>query len=415
MGLDLVPSSFSGAGVKLAIIDSGAAQPTHRNLVRVGPGCSVVSNDLNAWTSDTIGHGSHCAGIIAGGPTGANSVGVRGFAPAAEVHVIQILPGGKFSSLVQALDYCIENRIDVANLSLGGGEPSQIVEERLIRAKQISTACIVAAGNSGGQVQFPASTPHLLAVSAIGKWGEFPAASFHATQAANGFESVHGYFPAKFSCFGPEIDICAPGLAIISSLPDDGFGAWDGTSMAAPHVTGMAALVLAHHPDFKGVFQARGARRVERLFEIIKQTATPISFGDPNRTGAGPPNVYRALGLETPLAQPFAATSRVSTDGEVVTAMRQLLQALPPTIGDQAKGAVAPRMASLVENGAHRPRLGDEALWRNQAVARGPASTAGTDAMPQALAPFLPTLPAAHDPLNALRAALRRAGLMSER
>jgi Subtilase family len=415
MGLDQLPPSFNGAGVKVAIIDSGAAQPTHRNLHRIGPGHSVVSNDLKAWTNDTIGHGSHCAGIIAGGPIGANSAGVRGFAPAAEVHVIQIFPGGKFSSLVQALDYCIENGIDVANLSLGGGEPSQIVEERLIKAKQMGTACIVAAGNSGGQVQFPASTPHVLAVSAIGKWGEFPAASFHATQAMDGFESADGYFPAKFSCFGPEVDVCAPGVAIISALPDDGFGAWDGTSMAAPHVTGMAALVLAHHPDFQGAFQTRDARRVERLFEIIKQTATPISSGDPSRLGTGLPNVYRALGLETRPAQPFAATNDVVAGSEVVAAVRQLLEVLSATAGNQVQGAVAPRAASVVENGARGPRPDGEASWRNAPVARGPASTAGHSVMPQSLASLLPRSIAsdAPAPLQALRTALQRAGLMS--
>ena len=416
MGLDLVPPSFNGSGVKVAIIDSGAAQPTHRNLHRIGPGHSVVADDVKAWTNDTIGHGSHCAGIIAGGPIGANSAGVRGFAPAAEIHVIQIFPGGKFSSLVQALDYCIENGIDVANLSLGGGEPSQIVEERLIRAKQMGTACIVAAGNSGGPVQFPASTPHVLAVSAIGKWGEFPAASFHATQAMDGFESADGYFPAKFSCFGPEVDVCAPGVAIISSLPDDGFGAWDGTSMAAPHVTGMAALVLAHHPDFKGAFQTRDARRVERLFEIIKQTATPISNGDPNRMGAGLPNVSRALGLETLPAQPFAASNGVAAGSEVLTAVRQLLQVLSATAGNQVQGAVAPRAASIVENGARGPRPDGEALWHNAPAARGPASTAGNGVMPQSMASLLPHSIArdAPDSLQALRTALQRAGLMPE-
>jgi subtilisin family serine protease len=416
MGLDQVPPSFNGAGVKVAIIDSGAAQPTHRNLHRIGPGHSVVSSDLKAWTNDTIGHGSHCAGIIAGGPIGANSAGVRGFAPAAEVHVIQIFPGGKFSSLVQALDYCIESGIDVANLSLGGGEPSQIVEERLIRAKQMGTACIVAAGNSGGQVQFPASTPHVLAVSAIGKWGEFPAASFHATQAMDGFESADGYFPAKFSCFGSEIDVCAPGVAIISALPDDGFGAWDGTSMAAPHVTGMAALVLAHHPDFQGAFQSRDAGRVERLFEIIKQTATPISNSDPNRVGAGLPNVYRALGLETRPVQPFAATNDVAAGSEVVSAVRQLLEVLSATAGKQVQAAMAPRAASVVEKSGRSPRPDGEALWHNAPVARGPASTTGNGVMPQqSLASLLPHPIASDAPgsLQALRTALQRAGLMS--
>ncbi|MGJ5217317.1 S8 family serine peptidase [Bradyrhizobium oligotrophicum] len=295
MGLDRVPLTYNGAGVKIAIIDSGAA-PTHRNLHGVTIGTSMVG-DPAAWSVDTIGHGSHCAGIIAGGPIGTGG-GIRGFAPAAEIHVCRIFPGGRFSDLISALDYCMEHGIDVANMSLGGGEPSQIIEDRILRAKQMGLACIVAAGNSSGPVQFPGSTPHCLSVAAMGKWGEFPDDSFHAQQALDGFQSRDGYFPAKFSCFGPEIDVCAPGVGIVSSLPADGFGAWDGTSMATPHVTGLAALVLAHHPDFKGAFQTRDARRVERLFQILKDTSTPLQFGDSNRSGAGLPNAVRALGLE---------------------------------------------------------------------------------------------------------------------
>ncbi len=295
MGLDQVPTSFDGAGIKVAIIDSGAAQVTHRNLHKVGPGFDVVGNNKATWNNDVVGHGSHCAGIIAGNPSGS---GVRGFAPAAEIHVLRIFPGARFSDLVGALDYCIENGIDVVNMSLGGGEPSKIVEDRVVKAKSMGVACIIAAGNSGGPVQFPASTVHALAVAAIGKSGEFPPDSFHATQPLSGFESRQGFFPAKFSCFGPEIDVCAPGVAIVSSLPPDDFGAWDGTSMATPHVTGMAALVLAHHPDFKGPFAQRNANRVERLYQIIKESATPMPIADSTRVGVGLPNVARALGLQ---------------------------------------------------------------------------------------------------------------------
>jgi subtilisin family serine protease len=391
MGLDMLPAGFDGAGIKIAIIDSGAAQATHRNLHHIGPGRSVVADDVDAWMADGIGHGSHCAGIIAGGPVGLGGAGIRGFAPAAEVHAIQIFPGGKFSSLLQAIDYCIENGIDVANLSLGGGEPSQIVEERLIRAKQMGLACIVAAGNSGGPVQFPASTPHVLAVSAIGKWGEFPAGSFHATQGLEGSESASGFFPAKFSCFGPEVDVCGPGVAIVSSLPDDGFGAWDGTSMAAPHITGMAALVLAHHPDFRGAFKTRDSRRVERLFELIKTSATPMSFGDSERTGAGLPNVWRALGLDAQRSQARTEPA-VPGDADVITTVRQLIQMLTPAT---AQCTPQPRQDGVED---------EAAAWRNPVVARGPATTGSGGA--------LDNEPAAAQ-INALRSALQRAGLMA--
>ena len=95
---------------------------------------------------------------------------------------------------------------------------------------------------------------------------------------------------------------------------------------------------------------------MEKLFEIIKQTATPISNGDPTRMGAGLPNVYRALGLETRPVQPFAATNDVAAGSEVVAAVRQLLEVLSATAGNQVQGAVAPRAASVVENGARGPR-----------------------------------------------------------
>ncbi|MBI5129650.1 MAG: S8 family serine peptidase [Rhodopseudomonas palustris] len=360
MGLDRLPLIYNGAGVKIAVIDSGAA-PTHRNLHNVNLGASMVGDDRMAWKIDTIGHGSHCTGIIAGGPVGSTSAGgIRGFAPAAEIHVCRIFPGGRFSDLVAALDYCMEQGIDVANMSLGGGDPSQVIEERILRAKQMGMACIVAAGNSAGPVQFPASSPHCLAVAALGKWGEFPEDSYHAKQALEGFQSRDGYFPAKFSCFGPEIDVCAPGVGIVSSLPADGFGAWDGTSMATPHVTGLAALVLAHHPDFKGTFQNRDARRVERLFQILKDTATELKFDDRNRSGAGLPNAMRALGLDDGVTK--------SRSVEPPDDLRRLFGLA------QSDGLAVAEMAPQSPQLMSAPIVG---------VARGPAGTGALAAPPQ--------------------------------
>jgi subtilisin family serine protease len=370
MGLDKVPPSFDGAGIKVAVIDSGAAQQTHRNLHHVGPGVNFTSDDRGAWAVDTVGHGSHCAGIIGGGPAVPEAAGIRGFAPAAEIHVCRIFPGGRFSDLVSALDYCIENGIDVVNMSLGSGDPSRIIEERLIKAKEMGVACIVAAGNSGGPVQFPASTPHTLAVAALGMRGTFPDDSYHAKQALDGFNSRDGHFPAKFSCFGPEVDVCAPGVAIVSSLPPDGFAAWDGTSMATPHVTGLAALVLAHHADFKGPYQTRDARRVERLFQIIKESAIPLPFGDPARSGAGLPSASRALQLEEGGAPPAGQAP--------LDVLRQLLALISRANADGVPVQQGPiQTVSPMGEMPQRERSSLEVLSSAPPVARGPASVGG--------------------------------------
>jgi hypothetical protein len=287
----------------------------------------------------------------------------------------------------------------------------------------MGVACVVAAGNSGGPVQFPASSPHVLAVSAIGKWGEFPDDSFHATQAIDGFDSADGFFPAKFSCFGPEVDVCGPGVAIVSSIPADGFSAWDGTSMATPHVTGMAALVLAHHPDFQRAFQTRDSHRVERLFQIIKETTTPISLGDPARTGAGLPNILRALGLESQIGNAALPLGVLPVSPEQAAMLSQILQAIMRSGGS---GGVKAQSAGPDEQGASQfaersRRTPEEAFFQNAPVARGPAKTNGS-ANGSAASLNLqsanvglgirPSTPFQQMDFNTLRSAMQHAGLL---
>lgn len=312
MRLEQLPPQFRGAGVKIAIIDSGAAATTHEDLQALHLGVDLLNKNTTpqTWTTDAIAHGSHCAGVIAGADS---PHGVRGFAPDAEVHVCKLFPGGQVSQLIDALEYCIEQQVDVVNLSLGGAGPSETLEQQLKRARAAGIACIVAAGNSGDQVQYPASSPQVLAVSAIGRLGEFPPDSYHS-ETVSGMVEANGFFSAKFSCFGPQVAVCAPGVAIPSSVPENNFAVWDGTSMAAPHVTGLAALVLAHHPDFQQRYRARSADRVERLFQIIRASTRPIQLGDSTRTGVGMPDVLVALGLAPPL-QPMLGSGAGTTFG----------------------------------------------------------------------------------------------------
>ena len=325
MRLDDVPSDLDGRGIRVAVIDSGAAALTHPDLRSIANGIDVTTDPptSDGWTTDTIAHGSHCSGIIAGSVTAG---GIRGFAPAAEMHEARIFPGGRVSSLLDALDYCISEQMDVVNMSLGTGGTSQIVLQKLAQARQQGVACIVAAGNSGGPVQFPGSSPDVLTVAAIGQDGQFPDSSYHAQQRWTGGTPDRGYFAAQFSCHGPEVDVCGPGVAIVSSVPDQGFAAWDGTSMATPHVAGVAALVLAHHPDFRApALRQRTAARVDRLFAILRASATSFSFGDPTRVGAGLPDAVRALGLDGTAPAADGQTAHTETVASVLDDLRRAL------------------------------------------------------------------------------------------
>jgi hypothetical protein len=129
-----------------------------------------------------------------------------------------------------------------------------------------------------------------------------------------------GLFVPPFSCRGPELDLCAPGVAIVACQSPDGHAICDGTSLAAAHVTALAALILAHHSDFRGGFARRNFERVERLFQILKGAAQPIVH--PWLTGAGLPDAARALGVRSqqwPLAMPLEARL-----AEMRNAIRQL-------------------------------------------------------------------------------------------
>jgi subtilisin family serine protease len=323
MRLDQVPAALTGRGVKVAVVDSGAAALTHPDLSGIHEGVDLTNDAQNdtQWRDDTIAHGSHCSGIIAGARNGG---GIRGFAPDAEIYEARIFPGGRISSLLDAIDYCIDEGIDVVNMSLGTGGTSQIMLERLSQAKDLGVACIVAAGNTGGGVQFPGTSPDVLTVAAIGQEGAFPEASYHAQQRWTSGTSVQGYFSAQFSCHGAEVDVCGPGVAVVSSVPPTGYAAWDGTSMATPHVAGLAALVLAHHPDFQvDGMNLPVAARVDHLFEILKNSATSLNFGDPQRSGSGLPDAPRALGLTD---SPTQVNLQETQATAIKTALAQLAQ-----------------------------------------------------------------------------------------
>jgi subtilisin len=340
MRFDQLPTEYRGAGIKIALIDSGIAT-SHRQLTRIAHGIDIRGGEGQAWSQDFMGHGTPCAGIIGAIPDGAQGVphGIRGYAPDSDLHVCRLPPDARCSDLVAALDYCLQNAIDVACLGFGCERGSAIVEQRIAAAKQQGIGIIAAAGNSAGPVLFPACSVHVMAVGAIGQTGSYPEDSPQALQAAAAMAGAGGLFVPPFSCRGPELDLCAPGVAVIGCQSPDGYAICDGTSLAAAHVTALAALILAHHGDFNAGFARRDFQRVERLFQILKDTAQPI--GHPWQTGAGLPDAARALGVRSerrPLEVPLNAEL-----GAMRNAIRQMNQIYAGAGADAANAFEPPR------------------------------------------------------------------------
>lgn len=293
LGIDPTAGNLSGSGVRIGIIDSGCDN-SHPLLRRVTQGKDFIAPGTEtAWNQDFLSHGTHCAGIINAMNAGQ---GIVGCAPDAELHVFKVVPGGRVSDLLAALDECIERELDLINVGVVSEGFSELVSQKLQDARRAGIACIVAAGNTGGPVAFPATVPGVLAVAAIGNLKEFPTDSSHALSAIPQLMGSDGVFAASFSGAGPQVAVSAPGVAIVSTVPGGGYVAADGTSASAAYVTGLAALILAHHPLFREEsFNVRSEQRVHALFELIRSSAVP-HFADPQRSGAGVPNLARIPG-----------------------------------------------------------------------------------------------------------------------
>ncbi|MFF8847653.1 S8 family serine peptidase [Streptomyces sp. NPDC015127] len=288
MRLHQIPPTYRGHGIKIALLDSGVntAHPDLKDTVAAGHDFTGTDG---AWQVDATGHGTWCAGVIAAAD---NRTGVTGIAAEAEVHALKLFPGGRVSDLLQAVDYCIAHNIDIAQISLAYTVPSQLVAWKLMDAHAAGITVIAPVGDTAGPVTHPAALPGVLAVGAIAHTGTYP--HTHPLTAAQ--PPWPGPYSAPFTPAGPGVDLVAPGAAVVTTALGDGYTPADGTAIAAAHVTGLAALLLAHHDHLRTQALPRTPARADHLLALLRTACRPVPGTDPSRLGAGIADAPTALG-----------------------------------------------------------------------------------------------------------------------
>ena len=259
---------YQGAGVKVAVIDTGI-DDSHPDLAGVVAGGFNALEPGKEWKDDE-GHGTHVAGTIAALRDGKGVVGV---APKARLYAVKVLDkngNGTYSDIIAGLEWATKNGMDVANMSLGAPEGNEPLHKAVIAAEKAGLVLVAAAGNEdGGPVTYPGAYPETIAVGASNNQDAW----------------------AKFSSKGPQVAVIAPGEDIKSTVPGGSYAEMSGTSMASPHIAGMAALLVES-----------GTRGRAAVLARLLAAALPLPNVGADMQGAGMPDAGRLFGAERPVA-----------------------------------------------------------------------------------------------------------------
>ena len=252
-----------GKGVVVAIIDTGVSKVPDLAQTEFVAGYDFVNDKVDA--DDDNGHGTHVAGTVAQSTN--NNYGVAGIAYEAQIMPLKVLSGGgggTISDIAEAIRFAADNKADVINMSLGGGGESQVMKDAIEYAYNKGVVIIAAAGNeNNNSASYPARYARVIGVAATDAQGE----------------------RAEFSNYGAGVDIAAPGgghgskiwqETVDPSTNQPIIAGFQGTSMAAPHVAGVAALI-----------KSTGVTAPEEVFAVLQQSVRKIEQDPQNFYGAG--------------------------------------------------------------------------------------------------------------------------------
>lgn len=277
---DAWKTTIGDPSVVVAVVDSGV-DLTHPDLAGVAVVAPRNETFNNTDVTDIYGHGTHVAGTIFARTN--NATGIAGIAPDSTLMPIKVLDGngsGFFSDVLDGVDWARTHGADIINLSLGGQlTPDEVAlfQPTFSAARAAGILVVAAAGNSGDrEVFYPAGLTGVISVAAVDQ----------------------NDVQAEFSTFNRTVDISAPGVDTLSTIPlvDDptGYERDSGTSMAAPHVAGVAALVWAARPTLD----------VASLEAVLRTSA--VDLGTPGRDdhyGSG--RIDAAAALAAPVPSPL--------------------------------------------------------------------------------------------------------------
>lgn len=250
--------NINGTGVNISVLDTGIDYYHNDLKDNYKGGYDFVFGDTDPWDDNCLSyyktcHGTHVSGIIA---AESNGIGIIGVAPGSNIYAVKVLDSGGFGTadmIISGIEWSMSNGLNIISMSLQSPENNTALLDAINAAYSQGILIVAAAGNTnGGNVSYPAAYDNVIAVTAINQNAQ----------------------RASFSPIDPKIELAAPGVNIYSTV-QGGYAYLSGTSMSAPYVTGVAALINStDYPDVNG----DGIRNSADIRKILQDSALDVGI-----------------------------------------------------------------------------------------------------------------------------------------